>query len=85
MLKQIPGIRVRSLLNQDEDHPTAALDSSLMALKMADLGRDARESNASIDVSPLQGKTVARKVGATAVKGVPVEVIRGVHRETIRY
>lgn len=85
MLKQIPGISVRTVLNQDVSNETAAIDSSLMALKMADLGRDAKEAAASRAAKPPPGKPAVRKAGTTTAKGVPVEVIRGVHRDTVRY
>lgn len=77
MLQRIPGLNVAKSLNQNVSIETSALDASLLALKMSDLGSD--NTAGSVKVVEQMNK----KVGAS--KGASVEVIRGSRREMVRY
>lgn len=79
-LKQFAGLNVAT-----DSHPTvskevAALDASLTALTMAQLAQQA-VAKTKVSASPAKTPT-ARAVRAS---GMPVEVIRGTRKETVRY
>ena len=82
MLSKIPGLNLSPDSNQSVSFETNSLDSSLLALKMSELGGDRVASpifNKSTHAAPLK---LRRKSSST---GVAVEVLRGSRKEIIHY
>lgn len=85
MLKQIPGLNVLPAANQDVSHETAALNASLHALKMSDLGGDVGNVLSRAPGKQLQVRAANRTLNTPTPNGAVVEIVRGKNKETIRY
>lgn len=82
MLERIPGLSVGTPLNQNVSTETSALNASLLALKMSDLGADVAISTAE---SVKQVSKKVKRQNVNAPTGTTVEMIRGNRKETVRY
>lgn len=83
-LKHIAGLGVVTPLHQDVSKESAALDSSLTALTMADLAKDTG-AKPTLSVKQAQPASAARVHVRAAPSGANVEVIKGVRKETLKY
>ena len=85
-LKHIAGLGVVTPLHQDVSKESAALDSSLTALTMADLAKDTgAKPTPTLSVKQAQPASAARVHVRAAPSGANVEVIKGVRKETLKY